>query len=154
MVTSLQVVNTARSFVGIRFKHQGRDVPPHPHPGLDCVGVVAKTAHLLGLSDFDWTNYQRMATWSNQFEACFADNMKREDIRAIRPGMTVIFRQEQFPCHCGIVGFRPGRGLSLIHAYLPSRKVVEEDFAGEWAKPPALMGAFSYHGVEESVWRG
>lgn len=143
MITARNIVETARSFVGTPFRHQGRS----PGVGLDCVGLVAKTAHQLGISDYDWTNYQRYASWASEFESHFSNNMDRVRITEIRPGHVVIFRQEQFPCHCGIVGERAGRGLSLIHAYILRRKVVEEDFTGEWTSGDRLMGAFAYRGV-------
>lgn len=147
MILASNVVSTARSFVGIPFRHQGRSLPtPLSKGGLDCVGVVAKTAHTLGISEFDWTNYQRMATWSNEFERIFEENMDRVRRDEIKPGMAVIFRQEQFPCHCGIIG-DSRNGLTLIHAYIIRRKVVEERFEGEWSDPRTFLGAFAYRGV-------
>lgn len=147
MIAASQVVDTARSFVGVPFRHQGRALPtPLSKGGLDCVGVVAKTAHTLGISEFDWTNYQRRATWSKEFEAVFEGNMRRVQRDQIVPGIAVIFKQEQLACHCGIIG--NGRnGLTLIHAYLIRRKVVEERFEGEWSDPRTFLAAFAYHGV-------
>lgn len=139
----MNVEDTARSFVGTPFRHQGRI----PGVGLDCVGVVAKTAHLLGISDYDWTNYQRRASWAGEFESHFSRNMDRVRVPDIRAGHVAIFRQEGFPCHCGVIGSRSGRGLSLIHAYLPRRAVVEEDFIGEWTAGDRIMAAFAYRGV-------
>ena len=50
---SLDIVTTARKWLGTPFHHQGRV----PNVGLDCVGLVIQVAKELNLSNFDTTNY-------------------------------------------------------------------------------------------------
>lgn len=145
MTKRSDIVRVARSFTGTRWRHQGRV----PGKMLDCAGVVAKTAHELQLSNFDYTNYQRNAQW-HRFRAFFADNMQEKSLKSLKPGDTVIFRQEKYPCHCGILGSKIDGSLTLIHAYALRRMVVEEDFIGEWASPALLVSAFIYHGIEDA----
>lgn len=146
MATLADVVRTARSFDGIRFHHQGRDVPPHPFPKLDCIGLVTKTAHALGVSTYDYTNYQRRADWF-RFKSHFDENMDEIDRFRMKPGHVAIFKQDGHQCHCGIIG-ENRHGLTLIHAYLLRKKVVEEQFTGsEWERGGIITNVYQYRGL-------
>ena len=48
------IVDQARGYLGTPFLHQGRT-----RHGLDCVGLVIRVAHDLGLSDYDIDHYAR-----------------------------------------------------------------------------------------------
>jgi cell wall-associated NlpC family hydrolase len=146
MANRRDIFETARGFHGTRFRHQGR----LPGIGLDCVGVVSKTAHALGISQYDFTNYPRNPDFYT-FQSHFDNNMRKKKLADILPGDVVIFKQRMFTCHCGIIGDR--RGLSLIHAYLPRKAVTEEDFLNsEWDKPDRFVAAYEYIGLESYAW--
>jgi cell wall-associated NlpC family hydrolase len=51
--TRQQVLDAARKWIGTPFKHQGRLLGV----GADCAGIVIGTAHALGISDFDFLEY-------------------------------------------------------------------------------------------------
>ena len=54
-VSTAQVVAAGRCYTGVRWHHQGRT-----RAGLDCAGLIIRTAHDLGLSEFDLADYGRL----------------------------------------------------------------------------------------------
>lgn len=143
------VIETARSLIGTPFWHQRRD----PGVAIDCVGVVAKTAHALGISQYDFTAYPRVPDFY-AFQSHFDQNMRKKRIEDIVPGDVVIFKQRKFVCHCGIIAnSRHVSTLSLIHAYKPREAVVEEQYSdSEWDKPGRLVAAYEYIGLGDYAW--
>lgn len=125
--TPADIIAHARACVGTPFLHQGRQ----PGLGLDCAGLVAIVAHGLGLSDYDHAGYARNARgqeFLQHFIAGGALVVPRADLRA---GCIAVFRDRAHMCHCGIVGEKAEREggplrRTLIHAYRPNRKVVED----------------------------
>lgn len=140
-VTRQDIVDTARKALGTKWRHQGRLVPN----GVDCVGLVLWTARQLGLSNYEPPAYQRNAQW-NQFVGYFREHMPEVRIADIKIGDVLIFRQNVFPCHCGIVT-QVGKDPKFIHSYLMRRKVVEERLTPGWLK--LVRNAFEYPGVEK-----
>lgn len=62
-----------------------------------------------------------------------------------RPGSIAMFREASFPTHTGIFGITPEGQLTIIHAYMPYGKVVEEPFIHEW--PKKLVATRNFIGV-------
>lgn len=120
------IVEQAREWKDVRWKHQGRD----RHTGVDCVGLVAKVAHELGISDYDQTNYQRN-THDNDFVKHFAKNMKSKRVFLREVGDVLLFRDKIFSCHAAILSHKHGVE-HIIHAYAKHRKVVEEPLTDAW----------------------
>jgi cell wall-associated NlpC family hydrolase len=116
-VTRDQIVAEARTWLGVRWQHQGRS-----RAGVDCAGVVIRVAQDLGLTDFDITGYARLATDETMAQAC-REQLVPVAFHAMQPGdvLTLAWQRQR---HIGIVGGHAG-ALTLIHAYLHSRKVVE-----------------------------
>ena len=54
-VSRADVVAAARSYLGVPYLHQGRTMR-----GLDCVGLIIRVGHDLGLSDYDIDGYSRV----------------------------------------------------------------------------------------------
>jgi hypothetical protein len=48
------IVRAAKSYLGVRFRHQGRD-----RTGLDCVGLVVRVCNDLGMAVTDTLDYKR-----------------------------------------------------------------------------------------------
>jgi len=139
MATSNDVVNVARRMVGTRWRHQGRA----PGIGLDCVGVVVCTGRELGVLDYDLREYPRHAA-VNGFMDYFRAHGNEIALRKVHPGAVLALQEKTFPCHCGIVA-SDVHGLTLIHAYAPRRRVVEERLTPEWwAK---VLAVFEFRGV-------
>jgi cell wall-associated NlpC family hydrolase len=135
-----KVVEVARSFLGTRFRHQGRN-----EAGIDCCGLVILVARKLGLSTYDTTDYDRR-TSGDMFVNHFRDaGLLEIAIRDIKAGDIIITTDANFPCHCGIASMKHGE-LHMVHAYLVRKMVVEEPLKF-WM--PKVIAAFRFPANEE-----
>lgn len=137
MTTRAEIVAAARSYLGVRWHHQGRN-----RAGLDCIGLVIAVAKDLGLSDYDINGYARIpdgktlrATMCEQM-----DVLKREPL----PGDVLLFAFQRNPLHTAIVTDAP-IGLGMIHAFANKRMVVEHRLDEVWRS--RIVCAFGYRGV-------
>ncbi len=147
ILTGNAVVDAARAYLGVPWRHQGRSAR-----GLDCAGLVILTARDLGLSDYDTTGYSRHAQGLN-FVEHFRANMDGIAVAVAGPGDVLVFADAAYPCHCGILSERHGVP-HLIHAHALRRKVIEEPYTGEW--PMKVKFAFrfeSYDPEAPALWR-
>jgi cell wall-associated NlpC family hydrolase len=138
MTTRADIVAAARSYLGVRWHHQGRN-----RAGMDCIGLVIAVARDLGISDYDITAYARVPD-GNTLRATMAQQMdllKRDP----RPGDVMLLSFQRNPLHTAIVTDAPG-GLGMIHAFANKRMVVEHGFDATWRS--RLVCAFGYRGVE------
>lgn len=137
-----QIVSEARSWIGTKWKHQGRD-----RDGVDCAGLVVKVAHSLGISTFDTTEYLRHAKDETMLALC-AEHMNKVLVPA--PGDVVVLKYDNAR-HMGLIADHPSGGLSLIHAYSRApRKVIEHRFDSQWLKTERAvwLGTFRFKGIE------
>lgn len=117
-VSGADVVRVARSFIGTKYRHQGRS-----REGVDCIGLPVCVRAELGLPAMDESGYAKRSVGTEMLDYC-RSNMVVVDRASLQPGdllvqMTGLLR------HIAIVGDYPGGGLSIIHAHLPNKKVVE-----------------------------
>lgn len=133
-----EIVAEARSWLETRWVHQGRSPA-----GVDCAGLVLLVGQALGLKAEDMLGYKRSPD-GVLFRKHIFDQTKFEPFPA--PGLIGLFRETRFPTHCGIFAERDGQ-LTLIHAYMPYGKVVEEPFLHEW--PTQLVAVRSYIGLAD-----
>lgn len=138
---SYEIVTEARSWIGTPFHHQGRV----KGAGCDCIGMVLGTLHNAGarsrvpdgsgnvmpFTDFDRTDYSPDPN-SERLKHTLDQHLIRVPLDSISAGDVLLFKIIQLPQHVGIVGDHPSGGLSLIHAYSPAGKVVEEMLAKGW----------------------
>ncbi len=124
-ITRDQIVETARSYLGVKFARSGRD----RNRGIDCVGLLTLVGRDLGLDIEDIINYN--------FEPkpdVFLEIIRRQTnpapMNVYKPGNVVLLRQSVFPMHCGIIA-KDETGLTIINANLHKRKVVEQPIR-EW----------------------
>lgn len=143
MLDREEIVASARSWMGVRWKHQGRS-----RAGIDCAGLIIKVAHALEVTDFDSTNYGRQPDGKTLLEL-FDEHLVRKATRTPEPGDAGLFRESVHPLHCAIFSWRRGR-LHLVHGHATRRKVVEEPFDHEW--PERLIYVHEFPGVEP--WAG
>lgn len=120
-----EIVTEARSWIGVRWKHQGRS-----RNGIDCAGLVIEVAKACRGSTFDKTDYPRRAYDETMLELC-GQHMTRIPVAQAQPGDAMVFGLGESR-HIGIVGDYLYGGLSLIHAYLFARKVVEMRLDDVW----------------------
>ncbi len=144
IVTRTDIVNTARLALGTPWHHQGRHVPM----GIDCAGLIIWTGQMLGLLDANFKSapYTKTAQW-NEFLMTFRANMDEIHIPDARPGDALIFRQNVFPCHCGIMT-EEGDAPRFIHSYIVRHKVTEESYTPTWRGN--TRAAFRYRTLKEA----
>lgn len=128
VVTAEELVDAARSLVGVPWKHQGRSVL-----GVDCIGLVALSFGQAGIDIWkilglpDRRDYGRSAhpdLLRLVRETC-------EQISSPIDGCLIVmkFPSEQYPRHFGI--YAQG---NVIHADSRKGHVVEHGYRGLWQK--------------------
>lgn len=131
--TEKRLVAAARAYLGVPFRHQGRN-----RHGLDCLGLlvcVARDCDLRRggrpLCSWDMTDYGHLPD-ETRLRNGLAQVMCPVQTQAVRPGDILQFRVDGAARHLGIAGDYAGSGLSLIHAYAPARRVVEHRLDASW----------------------
>lgn len=145
MVTRAQIVQEARSWVNVPFKHMGRS----RQEGVDCVGLVVCVARALGVPVEDYpTNYTRRGEGFDLIHIA-GERGKLVRLRDARDGDMIVFMEGFIPCHVGIL-FTRENGLRYVVQALglvSYRKVVEAPWDGEWAGKARY--AFQFPGLED-----
>ncbi|KWI90202.1 hypothetical protein WM08_15210 [Burkholderia ubonensis] len=120
MATRQQVVDEARTWLGTRWQHQGR----LRGVGVDCAGLVVCVMRAVGADVADVEGYTRRPDGS------LLDIVRARSLPAdvAAAGDVAVFAWDSDPCHLAIM---TGPG-SIIHAFAPSRMVVEHDLDDRW----------------------
>lgn len=130
MPTQKEIIAAAEKTLGTPWFHLGRSVPH----GLDCIGMILWVSRHVNFSHYEPPEYPRDAIYY-QFEKEFDRFLIRVDKRDYKPGDVVVFRQDIFPCHCGIISWPRATGEDrFIHAFAKRKKVVEEVYTNSWKK--------------------
>lgn len=130
-----QIIRTARHYVGVPFKHQGRT-----GDGLDCIGLIIRVAHDLGLSTADFKAYTREPN-----ARVFFDNLAHHLTRKPgepEPGDVIAFALPKYPCHVAIY---TDLG-TIIHALSKRGSVVEHTLSEDWRR--RIRSVWEMPGVE------
>lgn len=132
-----QVYEEARKWIGTRWVHLGRD-----EHGVDCAGMVLKVGEALGFPVEDMQNYRRSPDG-----IMFREHIVKQTTFQAQPtpGSIGLFREAKFPTHTGIFGVDNYGRITLIHAYMPYRKVMEEPFINDW--PKKLVAVRNFPGL-------
>ena len=117
-MTGAEIVRVARSFVGTRYCHQGRS-----RAGVDCIGLPVCVRAELGLPALDAAGYARASTSSEMLDFCRANmvEVQRTDLQL----GDILVQMDGTVRHMAIVADCVYGGFSIIHAWLPNRRVVE-----------------------------
>lgn len=138
MLTRQIIVDEARKWIDTRWVHQGRSPA-----GIDCAGLLVCVLSDLGLPVEDMAGYRRSPEGFRFREHIFNQT---EYAAEPAPGHIALFRESRLPTHTGFFGERDGK-LTLIHAYAPVGKVIEEVFDHDW--PKLLVAVRRVVGVED-----
>jgi cell wall-associated NlpC family hydrolase len=137
-----RIVQTARSFLGVKFRHQGRS----KEKGVDCAGLIicVGKAVVPGWT-FDFTAYHRYPANDLMMRLC-TSTLDRIPYAAAQHGdVLLLFDVEpSWPCHVGILATDKVEP-HIIHALCPRRKVVEHAISEDWKRK--IKSAFRYRGV-------
>lgn len=120
-----QIVDYARSYKGVKWKHMGRS-----RQGVDCAGLVIMVAKRIGYKDpnFNTTNYARLPEGYN-FINYFKDHLTQIPNNACTKGdVLVVKAQSRYPCHCGILNIDDNGYKTFIHASAKDKMVLEEPY--------------------------
>jgi cell wall-associated NlpC family hydrolase len=122
MIPAEQVIAEARSWVGVPFKHQGRD-----RRGIDCVGLPIVICSDLGVlrEDFVSGAYSRLpagALVTRLQEECV-------QVATLATACLVVIAWTRVAAHVAIY-----TGTSLVHAYESVGTVVEHGYRGRWVR--------------------
>lgn len=135
MTTRQQIVDEARDWLGTRWFHQGRS-----RAGVDCIGLVIRVAHALGLSTFDTADYSRQPD-PVRMRALLDEHMTKIPVASAQIGDMLLMRFEKEPQHVAIV-----TDLGIIHAYAQVRRVVEHRLDSVWRA--RVVAAYQFKGIE------
>lgn len=140
ILSAADVVECARGWVGVRFRHQGREKALNgAGMGCDCLGLLVGVARELDLRAMDG---RKLAAFDERDYGHLPDGQRLARVlgdvlvpvkgRAWRPGDVLLLRFDGVPQHLAIVSAHPQGGMGIIHAYASARKVVEHRLDGIW----------------------
>jgi len=120
------IVTIARSYIGVRFRHQGRN-----RAGIDCVGLLVCVAKELNVKYYDQTAYKRRTNGSEFIAKFRAAGFKEKHILDRQVGDILVIEEDKSPCHVAILANK-SHGETIIHAFASRRQVVEEPYSCHW----------------------
>lgn len=131
-VARADIVEAARTYLGVPWIHQGRS-----RAGLDCAGLIVRVAQDLGLSDFDVGGYSRQPDG-----ATLRRHLQHAAVRVLAHelGDILLIRFVRYPQHLAI---RTERGM--IHTYAQAGRVVEHRLDSVWAG--RIVDVYAYPGI-------
>ena len=137
-MTGQDIVDEARTWLGVPWRHLGRN-----RAGIDCVGLGVVVTRALGISDYDVASYGRTPVPG------LVDHIRRVmteiPVTDIRAGDVIALKDSAYPFHVAFVSEKYGV-THIIHAHARRRMVVEEPYTGEW--PGLTTHAFRFPGIE------
>lgn len=145
MITGASVVERARTWMGTKWRHQGRV----KGVSVDCIGLIGGVATEVGIegarewaADRQWHEYGRIPDAAVLYAGC-ERFMDRIDVDEVRVGDVLVLAFETDPQHFAIVSALDP--MYLIHAYTMVRRVVENG-AGIWRGK--VLRAYRFRGIE------
>ena len=127
------MIDAARKYLGVAYSHQGRT-----RFGLDCIGLVIRVAHDLGLSNYDVRQYSRVPS-GKRMQRLLKENCSEIAIKDAKPGDLLHMSLDKQPQHVCILTDK-----GMIHA--DSRHgVVEHRLDQAWLDK--ARGAYQLPGV-------
>jgi cell wall-associated NlpC family hydrolase len=132
-----RIIETARSYKGVRFRHQGRA----RHTGVDCLGLLICVAHDLALK---WDKALLPKLEERDYSHTPDEDYFRQSLElflqpspssTLQAGEVALMKIGGRVQHVGIIAAHPTHhALTLIHAYAPARKVVEHGVDAYWER--------------------
>lgn len=121
MTSPDDIVEYARTWMGVRWVHQGRS-----RQGVDCAGLLIKVAEHFDLPHADMQGYRRDP--NRAFLLHVKNYTDRVEDREPINGAIGIFHDTTMPCHTGIFAVDSCTGLvTVIHSEsFPKRRVHEQ----------------------------
>lgn len=124
MFTRKDIIESARSYVGVKFRMHGRD-----RTGLDCVGLLFCIGKDVGIEAINDTDYGGTPV-PNKFGEMLERYTHLVSPSPPRSGQVLKLRQLMWPMHIGILAVDKNR-MTVINANMKKKKVTEDTF-NEW----------------------
>ena len=126
MITDLDIVRYARTWIGVPWVHQGRG--EGPKKGIDCAGLLLVVARHFALPNGDMQGYRRDP--AKGFQRNIMNHTVACKDKSLWNGAIAIFSDTNQPCHTGIFAVDPHTGkLTVIHSEaFPANRCHEENF--------------------------
>ncbi len=151
----MHIVNTARTWIGTRFHHQGRvKKSEHDPGGCDCLGLIMgvaaeldlKTKHGAPLISLDTLEYGRHPD-PNLLVSILNDNLIQLDI--IQPGAILLLKHNGIPRHLAIASGKD----TIVEANATARVVIERSLAEfEEVQNSYQVAEFYYKNLQNQVY--
>ena len=130
-----EIIRQARSWIGVRFRHQGRS-----RQGIDCVGLVYVVGKSLGLLSYDFRGYGRDTSIEVIAPHLQRAGMVQRPLKTdAQLGDVILLEDRAMPIHLAIFS---ASGMA-IQASAMHRKVIEGVYDGAHA----VKAVYSYPGV-------
>lgn len=126
------IVEQARSYLGVKWVHQGRT-----RAGMDCAGLIIAVAHELSLHYVDDIGYSRTPDGNRLRDMLNANAVRKTDAET---GDIILMRFQTEPQHLAIK-----TPIGVIHSYMAVRKVVEHSIDETWSR--RIVAVYSFKGV-------
>jgi cell wall-associated NlpC family hydrolase len=127
-VTAAELIEQARGWIGVPFRHQGRN-----RLGVDCAGLLVALLQSCGRLPADFRAPERYARRPNgellAVVERYCERTQQDPARV--PGAIVLIRWpgDTQPSHVAL-----STGSTLIHAYMRARRVIEAGYRGPWVR--------------------
>lgn len=129
MITSVDIVKSARSWLGVPFLHQGRS-----RHGVDCIGYVSALCAELG----EFTPLDNLPhNYARNPQALLLDAIRMLCKPAtLETGCLILMQwpHARYPSHAGIY-----TGTSMIHCNEAVGRVVEHGYSTPWPERTASL---------------
>lgn len=131
----INIIEEAHSWLGTRFKHQGRvKKSSRGKGGCDCLGLIIglglKTKFGENLRIYDQQVYPKLLTSNALLEQL---DLLLESTDDITLGSILLIRINNWPQHLGVV-VETNPEIIIIHSYLQTRQVVKQRLPDSWKK--------------------
>ena len=116
-----EILQEARKYLGVRFRHQGRS-----DQGLDCLGLVLVVINKVYGRDLEFTGYPKQPD-ARELRRNLNQELERIPVGQGIPGDVALLTYGGETTHLGFI-----TDVGIIHATALYRKVVEHSLAGSW----------------------
>ncbi|MCT4635194.1 MAG: hypothetical protein N4A31_02965 [Rickettsiales bacterium] len=128
-----EIIQEAHSWLGTRFKHQGRvKISSEGKGGCDCLGLIIglglKTKFGENLKNYDQQVYPKLLTSDALLEQL---DLLLESTDEVSLGNILLIRINNWPQHLAVV-VETNPEIIIIHSYLQTRKVVKQRLPDLW----------------------
>lgn len=139
MIKRTLVSLIVKTFLGTRYKHQGR----LKGVGLDCLGVVVELMKELNIyKGGDKINYSRYPDGHELYNSC-KEWLVEKPINQMQEGDVLLMRFNEEPQHLAVLV----DNNNIVHAYIMSKKVVLHRLDEEWKS--RIIAVFEFKEIEK-----